>query len=216
MFTGLVEEIGILKNITHGTNSLNLTLTAKEVLEDVKLGDSIAVNGVCLTVVNFSKFEFKAQVMPETYQKTNLKTLNIGDKVNLERALKVGDRLGGHILSGHVDGVGKISNIEVKDIAKILTIEADEEILNYLVDKGSVALDGTSLTIIKAFNNNFTISLIPHTQDVTVLGLKQVGSSVNIEVDMLSKYVKKFMTTSKVDENKNDVSMNLLLENGFI
>nr|WP_084053736.1 riboflavin synthase [Desulfonispora thiosulfatigenes] len=214
MFTGLIEEIGVLKSITAGNESLKVAITASEILIDTKLGDSIAVNGVCLTVISFTNSEFVAQVMPETFHKTNLKELKIGEKVNLERALKVGGRLGGHMVSGHVDGLGKVIDIKTSEIAKIFSIEVKEEIGKYLIPKASIAIDGTSLTIVDVKDNYFTVSLIPHTVDVTILGSKRKGSQVNLEVDMMGKYVEKFINNMK--KNTKDISLNFLSENGFI
>lgn len=214
MFTGLIEEIGTLKSITAAKESLKITINSQEVLKDVKLGDSIAVNGVCLTVTSFTSNEFVAEVMPETFQKTNLKDLKTGQEINLERSLKVGDRLGGHMVSGHVDDQGKIIDIKTSGIAKIFSIEVTEEISQFLIPKASIAVDGTSLTIVDVENNYFTISLIPHTLDVTIIGSKKIGDYVNIEVDMMGKYVMKFIKT--IEKPKKDISLSFLSENGFI
>lgn len=214
MFTGLIEEIGSLKSIAAAKESLKITINSHEILKDIKLGDSIAVNGVCLTVISFTSNEFVAEVMPETFQKTNLKDLKAGQEINLERALKVGDRLGGHMVSGHVDDQGKIIDIKTSGIAKVYSIEVTEEISQFLIPKASVAVDGTSLTIVDVGKNYFTISLIPHTMDVTIIGNKKIGDYVNIEVDMMGKYVMKFI--KNLEKPKEDISLNFLSENGFI
>ncbi|MDK2823716.1 MAG: riboflavin synthase [Clostridia bacterium] len=216
MFTGLVEELGTIKAINNGPASSLLKITAKTVLQDVKIGDSIAVNGVCLTVVNFTGGDFEAQVMAETLKKTNLRDLKIGDKVNLERALRMGDRLGGHLVSGHVDGVGQIIEQTKHDIAIVTRIKAPDDVLNYLIPKGSVSVDGISLTVVDVNDRDFTISLIPHTMSITTLGIKKVGDYVNLESDMIGKYVKRFINNeSKLDKRK-DLSLTFLAENGFL
>jgi len=215
LFTGLVEELGKIKAINNGSKSSHLTISSKIVLQDIKIGDSIAVNGVCLTVVDFSDQDFQAQVMAETLKKTNLKELKIGDKVNLERALRLGDRLGGHLVSGHVDGVGKIVEQSRHDIALVTKIEASDNIINYLIPKGSVAIDGISLTIVDVNVDNFTVSLIPHTMSLTTLGFKKVGEHVNLECDMIAKYVENFVLKKPNEKNKG-LSMTTLMENGFI
>ncbi|MDW7675525.1 MAG: riboflavin synthase [Bacillota bacterium] len=218
MFTGLVEELGTLIKINRGSNSARLALKAKTVLKGVKLGDSIAVNGICLTVVSFSESQFEVEVMDETLKKTNLGYLSIGEKVNLERALSLGDRLGGHLVSGHIDGVGEIERMDKLDIAILITIKASENILKYIIEKGSIAIDGVSLTIVSADKSSFTVSLIPHTKNMTTLGIKKIGDTVNLEADMIGKYVAKFLGTrneySKEKESKIDA--NFLAENGFL
>jgi len=216
LFTGLVEELGIIKAIYHGADSSRLQIAARVVLEDVKLGDSIAVNGVCLTVVDFTKDNFQAEVMAETLKKTNLKELKKGDRVNLERALQIGDRLGGHLVSGHVDGVGKITEQKRHDIALVTRIETPENVLQYLIPKGSVAIDGISLTIVDVNENDFTVSLIPHTRLLTTLGLKKVGDKVNLEVDMLARYVEKFVNKKPTRNKEKGISVEFLAENGFL
>jgi len=216
LFTGLVEELGTIKAINNGPASSLLKIQARFVLEDVKLGDSIAINGVCLTVVKFTSSDFDVQIMEETLTKTNLKDLKTGDKVNLERALRMGDRLGGHLVSGHIDEVGKISEQTKHDIAIVTRITAPSNFLDYLIPKGSVAIDGISLTVIDVNANDFTISLIPHTMALTTLGIKGVGDIVNLESDMLGKYVKKFVMNDKQVNNKKGLSMNFLAENGFL
>lgn len=217
MFTGIVEEIGNIRNIIRGTDSIKISIGCQKILDDVKVGDSISVNGVCLTAVAFGNGCFTADVMPETMRRSNLGQLNISDRVNLERALKLSDRLGGHIVSGHIDGTGTITGKKEEDNAVWLTIGAHKEILRYIVMKGSVALDGTSLTVAYADDNCFKVSLIPLTAGATTLGAKKAGDAVNIECDVIGKYVEKLMggRTSK-DGTKNDLTLDFLKENGYV
>ena len=222
MFTGIVEEIGTVKAIQKGSKSIRLSINAKKVLEDSKVGDSIAVNGVCLTATSFGKDLFIADVMPESMNKTSMGELKIGDKVNLERALTLATRLGGHIVSGHIDGVGKIFKIEKDDNAVRVTISANRNIMKYIVAKGSVALDGVSLTVAEVTTEDFTVSLIPHTAEVTTLLNKKVGASINIENDIIGKYVERLILFSDKDELANStksksssLNMKFLRENGF-
>ena len=220
MFTGLIEELGRVKSLAKGAKSVRITIEAHTVLEDVKLGDSIAVNGTCLTAVSFGKDWFAADVMPETVERTVLSTLKFGDLVNLERTLKVGDRIGGHIVSGHVDGVGTILSKTPNDNAIVVKIAAGPEIMRYIVSKGSIAIDGISLTVIDVKPDWFTVSLIPHSAKETTLGIKDSGDSVNLEGDVLGKYVEKMLGLSaenQVNKKKSSIiSTDLLLENGFM
>ncbi|MFZ5944464.1 MAG: riboflavin synthase [Bacillota bacterium] len=216
MFTGLIEELGTIKTINNGPASSLLKIQGNIVLNDVRLGDSIAVNGVCLTVVRFSDNDFDAQVMEETLKKTNLKELRTGDKVNLERALKMGDRLGGHLVSGHIDGVGKIIEQTKHDIAIVTRITAPSYILEFLIPKASIAIDGISLTVVDVNADDFTVSLIPHTMSLTTLGIKKVGAIVNLESDMIGKYVKRFTGNNNQSNNRKDLSLSFLAENGFL
>lgn len=217
MFTGLIEEIGKLQNIVRGAKSAQLTINASKVLKDVKIGDSICVNGVCLTVVCFSISSFSVDIMPETMRKSNLKNLQHGSKVNLERALKLGDRFGGHIVSGHIDGIGYITAMEEEDNATWVKIEASPDIMKYVIKKGSIALDGTSLTVASVGDKSFHVSLIPLTKEETTLLSKKIGDEVNLECDMVGKYIERF-TTFKQDEDpsKSVIDMNFLKENGFL
>ncbi|KJS23209.1 MAG: riboflavin synthase subunit alpha [Clostridiaceae bacterium BRH_c20a] len=216
MFTGLVEELGIIKAVYNGPDSSRIKIAGGIIGEDIKLGDSVAVNGVCLTVVDFNKDDFQAQVMAETLKKTNLLELKIGDKVNLERALRMNDRLGGHLVSGHVDGVGRIVEKRRHDIAIVIRIEAPETILHYLINKGSVAIDGISLTVVDVDSKDFTVSIIPHTMSLTTLGIKNVGEIVNLEVDMLARYVESFINKKIVKDKGKDISVEFLAANGFL
>lgn len=210
MFTGIIEEIGKIKSITRGSRSVALEVQAKKVLEDTKVGDSIATNGVCLTVTSLTGAGFRADVMPETMRRSNLGTLKPGDRVNLERALCLSSRLGGHIVAGHVDGTGRITDIQRDDIAVWITISADAQLLRYMIEKGSITVDGVSLTIAYVDESAFRVSVIPHTQEETTLTGKHTGDIVNLENDMIARYVEKLMGR----ENKG-LSLEFLQANGF-
>lgn len=217
MFTGIIEELGKIKGIHRGSKSARLTIGAKVVLQDVKLGDSIAVNGVCLTVTEFSEAQFSVDVMAETLDKSNIGELKAGDLVNLERAMAVGDRLGGHIVSGHIDGVGKIAGEQQVDIAKLVEIEAPPQVLKYVIRKGSIGIDGISLTVVDVSDKSFWVSLIPHTAKLTTLGYKKVGDSVNLEGDILGKYVERMLGFKEEKKPiKKDLSTDFLAQHGFI
>ena len=217
MFTGLVEELGKVKSIVRGAKSVRLTVSAKKVLTDVKLGDSIAVNGTCLTVVDYSDTWFTADVMPETVDRTVLAKLKAGSVVNLERTLQLGDRFGGHIVSGHVDGVGIIRTLKKDDNAVIIKIEAPAEVMKYMIVKGSVAIDGISLTVVDCGNDWFTVSLIPHTAAMTTLGVKTAGDSVNLETDIIGKYVEKLLGyhSTHSETQKSGLTLEFLNKHGF-
>lgn len=216
MFTGIVEEIGTIKEIIQGSKSIRLSITCSRIMDDVNIGDSIAVNGICLTVTHIGGSYFLADVMPETMRRTGLSKLRVSDKVNLERALKISGRLGGHIVSGHIDGTGILVSRFEEDNAIWLTIEAEISILKYMVIKGSVTLDGTSLTVADLDERCFKVSLIPHTAGETILGSIKVGDQVNIECDLIGKYVEKFIN-SNIQESKSskDISIEFLRRNGF-
>ncbi len=217
MFTGLVEELGKVKAIARGVKSVRLTVAAKKVLQDVKLGDSIAVNGTCLTVVEYDANYFTADVMPETVDSTALASLQIGSKVNLERTLSIGDRFGGHIVSGHIDGIGIIRAKDNNDNAVIIKIEAGSEVMRYIVKKGSIAIDGISLTIVDYGQDWFTVSLIPHSASATTLGFKKTGDVVNLEADVIGKYVEKLLNLDSTQQQSKTsaINMNFLEKNGF-
>ena len=193
MFTGIIEEVGSVASIRKGAHSCVLTVNASRVLEDVHLGDSIATNGVCLTVTSFTSHSFSADVMHETLNRSSLGSLHIGSPVNLERAVLAGGRFGGHIVSGHIDGVGTISSIKEDDNAVWYTVEAPSNILRYIIEKGSITLDGISLTVAKVTNSNFSVSIIPHTRAQTNLASKKVGDVLNLENDLVGKYVERLM-----------------------
>lgn len=215
MFTGIVESMGRVQGIKRRALSFQIDIQAESILYNVNLGDSIAVNGVCLTVTNNDLQHFSADVMPETMNKTSLKNLKTGDYVNLERALRLGDRLGGHIVQGHVDGIGIIKAKDKYDIAYVYTIQAPAEVLNYTVPKGSIAVDGVSLTVINVLADTFTVSLIPHSADKTILGSKQAGDYVNLESDILGRYIEKLLKTGG-DKETSSLSVSFLAENGFL
>lgn len=214
MFTGLVEEIGKIKNISMGSRSAEITIEAKRILDDVKLGDSISTNGVCLTVTSFDKTTFTVDVMPETMKVTNLGELRIGSRVNLERALRLGDRLGGHIVSGHIDGTGELESFRKDDIATLVTISAAPEIMKYIIKKGSIAIDGTSLTVYDLDRRSFSVSIIPHTKDETTLLDKKPGDIVNLECDLVGKYIESFSNFNK--KEKSQITEDYLREKGFL
>jgi riboflavin synthase len=213
MFTGIIEETGIIKSVQHGNKSICLTIGAEKVLQDIKTGDSINTNGICLTVVSFNKGAFSADVMPESMRRTNLGELKAGSRVNLERALKLNDRLGGHLVSGHIDGTGVISKRWEEDIALWYSIRTEPTILKYIVEKGSIAIDGISLTVSGTDSKSFDVSVIPHTQLVTILQDKKVGDTVNIECDILAKYFEKLAVSHK---EKGSITLEMLAEQGFV
>lgn len=218
MFTGIIEEIGLVSNIQRAGESFVLTIEAKKILEDVHLGDSIAVNGVCLTVTSFSGPHFTVDVMPETVKATSLIALKRGSKVNLERAMAAGGRFGGHFVSGHIDGTGMIYSKKQFENAVYYEIEADPELLQYVILRGSIAVDGTSLTVFGVTEKSFTLSIIPHTLSESILGLKEKGDIVNLECDMIGKYVGHFLTGVVGHSNKKSsagITAQFLQDNGF-
>jgi len=204
MFTGIIEEVGQLKSLDGG----RIEIFCEKVLEDVKIGDSINTNGICLTVVEFGENFFTADVMPETLRKTSLVDKNF----NLERALKLDGRLGGHIVSGHIDGVGKILSIREEGNALLINLTAESSLLKQIAPKGSVALDGISLTVVDAGAKDFSVSMIPHTREVTNFKNKRVGSLVNIETDILAKYIERLINF----KDEPFITKDFLAINGFI
>lgn len=206
MFTGIIEEIGTIISPRNP-----LIVKVSKILEDIHIGDSIAVNGTCLTVTTFTKDSITLDVMNETYSKTNLGRLKTNSKVNLERAMSANGRFGGHIVSGHIDGIGILTDISSDGIAKWLTITAEKNILNYIVLKGSVALDGVSLTVAYVDSKCFKVSIIPHTQSETTLLSKPIGTEINIENDIIGKYIEKFMHP----DTESKITLDFLRENGF-
>ncbi|SNX53802.1 riboflavin synthase [Thermoanaerobacterium sp. RBIITD] len=207
MFTGIIEEVGKVKRLQHG-DFTKLIIECEKVIDGTKVGDSIAVNGVCLTVTNIDKNLITADVMPETLKSSNLGSLKNGSIVNLERALSLTGRLGGHIVTGHIDTTGTIINKILDMNAHIFKISIDERYSKYVVSKGSIAVDGISLTVVEASMNYFTVSIIPHTESYTTLKHKGVGDSVNIEVDILAKYIEKIIPKRSIED--------LLKDNGFV
>ena len=216
MFTGIIEETGTVKKIIGHQTSGFIEIKAKKVLEGTNIGDSIAVNGVCLTVTKLQGDSFVADVMAETLRKTNLGSLPIGASVNLERAMAANGRFGGHIVSGHIDGTGTITKVEKDDNAIWYTIAAEENLMKYIVEKGSIAIDGISLTVAKRSDMDFAISMIPHTAKETVLSQKKPGDIVNLENDIVGKYIEQLMHYEKKEEKKESrLTKEFLLRAGF-
>lgn len=235
MFTGIIEEVGTVASLRKGAHSCVLTVNAKTVLEDVHLGDSIATNGVCLTVTSFTKSGFSADVMHETLDRSSLGKLRVGSPVNLERAMAANGRFGGHIVSGHIDGVGTIRSIKEDDNAVWYSIECAPEIVRLIVEKGSITIDGISLTVAQVDATSFSVSIIPHTRAQTNLASKRVGDVVNLENDVIGKYVERLLTVpagsagslgqgaisgaaskeGAPSSNSNGITMDFLMRNGF-
>lgn len=218
MFTGLVAELGTVQNLARQGNSYHLTVAAHKVLENLKIGDSVAVNGCCLTVVRMDDNGFTADVMPETVRLTNIGGLATGSKVNLERTLRLCDGLDGHIVSGHVEGLGMIVGQRPEGIAVVTTIGCSSDLLKYIIKKGSIAIDGISLTVTEVTESSFSVSLIPHTAKMTTLGFKKVGDKVNLETDIIGKYVERMLGFNKPKEEKAEkgFGIDFLAENGFL
>ncbi len=218
MFTGIVEECGSIKNISTNRQSAKLYINATKILQDAKIGDSIAVNGVCLTVTEYGYNWFCADVMPETMRRTALGDLSSGHQVNLERALRLSDRLGGHIVTGHIDGVGSIQSRNTIDNATVLVLHTEAKLLRYVVTKGSVALDGISLTVVDCGKDWSSVSIIPHTLSATTLHVKSIGDKVNIETDMIAKYTEKLLGLNPDSEKQTKpqtLNQQFLAAHGF-
>ncbi len=221
MFTGIIESFGTIKQIQSNGEGKVLHIDCDLNLSDTKIGDSIAVNGACLTAVSVDNHGFKVDMAPETVERTTFKTLTKGARVNVERALKLSDRIDGHMVSGHIDGTGIISSIIKKSNAVIIKIDVLKELGSDLIEKGSIAIDGISLTINRCSEIDFEVSIIPHTADITTIGAKQVGDKVNIETDMIGKYVKKILRGSSsindaLPHGQKNITMELLAKNGFL
>ena len=216
MFTGIVEEIGTVRQVVSGQTDGSLEIQAKLVLEGTRIGDSIAVNGVCLTVTSLRDGGFTADVMPETLRRSNLGDLRSGDSVDLERAMAANGRFGGHIVSGHIDGIGTITGQRREGIATWVTIAAPPEILQYIVEKGSIAIDGVSLTVAAVTDRDFSVSLIPHTGAQTILLQKKPGDRVNLENDIVGKYVGRLLSPAAPEPaTESRITMDFLREHGF-
>ena len=215
MFTGLIEEIGTVRRIERGAKGARLTIAANTVLENTKIGDSIATNGVCLTVVALTDDSFSADVMAESLRRSALGSLQSGSPVNLERAMPADGRFGGHIVSGHIDGTGIITAIHTDENAIWYTVSAGRDLLRYIVEKGSITIDGISLTVAAVGESWFAISAIPHTVAVTILGEKRMGDTVNLETDMIGKYVEKLLQPERAVQPQNGITLKLLMESGF-
>lgn len=212
MFTGIIEEIGTIRSLSMQGHSGSIEIQAQKILEDTKIGESIAVNGICLTVTSLGSHSFTADVMVETARRSNLEQCRIGDTVNLERAMAADSRFGGHIVSGHIDGTGTLIAKETEENAVWLTIRTDFDILRYIIKKGSIAIDGVSLTVAYVDQDVFKISVIPHTASQTTLLDKRIGHVVNLENDIIGKYVEKLMTSPSDD---SALTLEFLVENGF-
>lgn len=224
MFTGIVEEIGTVVSICQGTKAASMTLQGNLIFEDMHIGDSIAVNGVCLTVTEKTSNTFIVDVMPETLRRSSLGKLSKGSKVNMERAMAANGRFGGHIVSGHIDGTGEIESFVREDNAVWVTIKTPARLLKYIIEKGSITIDGISLTVAYVDNRCFKVSLIPHTAANTTLLTKKAGDIVNLENDIVGKYIDKLMhfeashpdIGQETDTAAGGVSMDFLAENGFV
>ncbi len=211
MFTGLIEELGVVKSLTRGTVN-QLAITSERIATNARIGDSVAVNGVCLTVTSVSGNELTFDAVPETLSRSTLGSLRSGDRVNLESSLKAGSAIGGHFVQGHVDGVGVIENIRRMTNSAIIRILAPHNVMRYVVEKGSIAVDGISLTVASVDDSGFTVAVIPHTLEVTTLGFKRFGDKVNLEADIIGKYVEKFLAGYKSD----GITEDLLRRAGFV
>lgn len=209
MFTGIVEEAGTVNGVSKGAKSAVLTIAAKTIFEDLKPGDSVAVNGVCLTITRILKCSFTADVMNETLKRSSLGTLKIGSRVNLERAMPANGRFGGHIVSGHIDGTGMILKKRNDEIAVWYTIRASELVMRYVIEKGSIAIDGISLTVASVKKDHFAVSVIPHTAKETTLSQKNAGEVVNLETDIVGKYIE------KLNSQNQEITKDFLIRNGF-
>ena len=216
MFTGFVEEIGTVTAVKKGAKSSQLAIQGTLIFGDLKLGDSVAVNGVCLTAAGLSGHIFTADVMNETLSRSNLGELKAGSRVNLERAMLAGGRFGGHMVSGHIDGTGQISRMETDDNAVWVTITAGSEILKYIVEKGSITIDGISLTVARVDDKSFAVSVIPHTGHETTLLHKAAGHTVNLENDVIGKYIERFVgQREKKEKPASHITMDFLASAGF-
>ena len=214
MFTGIIEETGIVQRVTKGVHSAKITVQAKTVLSDVRQGDSIAVNGVCLTVTSYTADRFTADVMHETLNRSSLANCQPGTAVNLERAMPANGRFGGHIVAGHVDGTGTVTDITADDNAMWIRVAAPPEILRYVVEKGSITMDGISLTVANVTGRDFCVSVIPHTAEVTTLGKKRVNDRINLETDIIGKYVEALLQPKEADKERG-LTRAFLAEHGF-
>ncbi len=215
MFTGIIEEIGTVTSVQKGSQSATLSIACKKVLEDTKIGDSIAVNGVCLTVTSIHTQGYTADVMAETLKRSSIGNLEKNSHVNLERAMAANGRFGGHMVAGHIDGTGIIGQITKDDTAIWYTIQAEPHILRYVVEKGSVAIDGVSLTVARVSETDFSVSVIPHTQQETTLSERHTGDMVNLECDIVGKYIEKLCGKTQ-GEQKSNIDETFLMKHGFM
>ena len=215
MFTGIIEEMGQIRAVKRGAHSSVLSIGAAEILSDLKTGDSVAVNGVCLTATTVDSGGFTADVMHETLNRSTLGGLSAGDSVNLERAMPAEGRFGGHIVSGHIDGVGKVVSVRRDDNAVWYTVAPPPELRRYIVEKGSIAIDGISLTVAAVDAHTFSVSIIPHTLSVTTLGARRAGSGVNLETDIIGKYVESLFRSGSTEGGESSITREFLARNGF-
>lgn len=216
MFTGIIEELGTIGNVHKNAHSAVFHIQACKIMDDLKIGDSVAVNGVCLTVTSLHSSGFTADVMHETINRSSLSHLHSGSYVNLERAMAANGRFGGHIVAGHVDGTGTIAEIKKDDNAIWYTIHASPAILKYVVEKGSIAIDGISLTVASVNDRNFSISAIPHTVHVTSLKMRKPGDIVNLETDIIGKYVEKLFYNEQPSTQKSKITQDFLIQHGYL
>jgi len=220
MFTGIIEGLGTITKIRPSGQGKRLTIEADCPLDQTKIGDSIALSGACLTAVVIDGKSFEVDVSPETLSKTTFGRAKIGDRVNLERALRLSDRIDGHLVSGHIDGIGSVKNMKTLGNAIIITFDVPEYLSHYMIKKGSVAVDGISLTINNCDKISFEVSIIPHTAKLTNIGLKKIGDHVNIETDMIGKYVERFIRNNNDDEEqkarKSSIDKQFLAKSGFL
>jgi riboflavin synthase len=215
MFSGIIEKLCQITEIVEGDEIIHLLIDLEELAEGVCIGDSIAVNGTCLTVTELNESVSRFDVVPETLDKTNLGELSSGSLVNIERSLRIGDRLHGHFVQGHVDGVGTVADVQKNEEGGVITIEASKKFLDQMIHKGSIAVDGISLTIASLEASNFSIALIPHTLSITTLGVKNVGDNVNLEVDMIGKWVRRLLPGQESSTETEGVTMEQLKAGGF-
>ncbi len=224
MFTGLVEELVSVVHLEVRQSGAAIELSAKRIIQDMNIGDSIAVNGVCLTVIRFTNATFTLQAVPETLRKTNLGGLKPGDRVHAERAMAANGRFGGHMVSGHIDGMGVLQHRSQEGIAHVLTIAAPLHILRYVVPKGSICVDGVSLTVMDVSESTFQVSIIPHTGHATMLGVATIGAKLNLECDVLAKYMEKMLQTHAIQRQSateeaftaRTINIDLLAKHGFV
>ena len=221
MFTGIIEGLGRINEIRSAQQGKQFSLEADFHIDEMKVGDSIAVNGACLTAIEITGCRFKVDASPETMAKTTLGMRKIGDRVNLERALRFSDRLDGHLVSGHIDGLGKVTQRRISGNAILITLKVDPYLSSYIIPKGSIAVDGVSLTINTCDGNGFEVSIIPHTAKETTISQLTVGDAVNIETDMIGKYVERFVNrtnnpNSQQHVQQNKIDMSFLAKTGFL
>ena len=217
MFTGIIEEIGTIQSVKRSQSSLTLEIAGTVIFDDLRIGDSVAVNGVCLTATTIETQRFTADVMPESVKMTTLLNLSTGSKVNLERAMAANGRFGGHVVAGHVDGLGKIIGKDHVGNSIVFRIATDDAILHYVIYKGSITVDGASLTVSKVGTGWFEISIIPHTIGNTILQYATIGTTVNLETDIFGRYIEHFMKgTHQESSNTSTVTMDTLVRNGFL